>query len=169
MNQPSLYREILDTMVKKEPLDSHFSCEKDHGRHTEWHCSVYDAADSVKTAEWSGLKRFVHIKCFKTETATGEETESDRLYITNLYCSDAEMFNAGIRGHWGIENSLHWVKDKIHNEDGNKIRDKNGPCNVAVISSFAINCHRSNGDWSITEASAGSAADLRKVIIRIRT
>jgi len=64
---------------------------------------------------------------------------------------NAEEFHQGIRGHWGIENRLHWVKDEIHKEDKNKIRCGTGPVAASIFSSIAINIHRKNGNDSISE------------------
>ena len=45
--------------------------------------------------------------------------------MTDLATTDAAIYGKGIRGHWKIENSLHWVKDVIHGEDKNAIRKGN--------------------------------------------
>ena len=71
-------------------------------------------------------------------------------FMSDLNLS-AEEFHQGIRGHWGIENRLHWVKDGIHKEDKNKIRCGTGPVAASIFSSIAINIHRKNGNDSIYE------------------
>ena len=53
--------------------------------------------------------------------------------------STAEKFAQGIRGHWGIENRLHWVKDVVFQEDNSKIRMSNAPANLSVMKAIAIN------------------------------
>jgi len=133
--------------VEQEPLDFFEEHEKDHGRETTWHVTVYNARNHEKAEEWKNLTRFIHVhrKCIEK----GEVSHGDRLYISDLYHSNAEFFHKGIRGHWGIENRLHYVKDVIHKEDKNRIRTKNGPVNMATISSIAINLHRKNGNDSI--------------------
>ncbi len=123
--------------------------EKDHGRHSHWTVSVYNAMQSCKTKEWKNLRRFIHVH---KHTITKEgESHYDRVYISDLFKTDAEYFHRGIRGHWKIENSLHWVKDVIHGEDTNRVRTRNGPINTATFSAIAINIHRKNGYHSITD------------------
>ena len=43
------------------------------------------------------------------------------------------------RGHWGIENQLHWVIDVQFNEDDSRIRKDNAPENLAIIRQIALN------------------------------
>jgi predicted transposase YbfD/YdcC len=49
-----------------------------------------------------------------------------------------------VRGHWGIENRLHWVLDVVFNEDRGRARKDNGPENLAVLRRFAINIIRAH-------------------------
>jgi predicted transposase YbfD/YdcC len=45
----------------------------------------------------------------------------------------ASEFADGIRGHWGIENRLHWVKDVVFKEDSSRIRTGNAPANFSIV------------------------------------
>ena len=47
-----------------------------------------------------------------------------------------------VRGHWGIENQLHWVLDVIFDEDQSRLRKGHGAKNMAVVRHFAINLVR---------------------------
>ncbi|MBD2604039.1 transposase [Scytonema hofmannii FACHB-248] len=47
-------------------------------------------------------------------------------------------FAQGIRGHWGIENRLHWVKDVVFNEDVSTIHMGNAPANLSVMRTIAL-------------------------------
>ena len=44
-----------------------------------------------------------------------------------------------VRGHWDIENSLHWVLDIALDEDHHRVRKDNGPANFAVLRHIALN------------------------------
>lgn len=70
-------------------------------------------------------------------------------YISSLVNSAAD-FAKGIRGHWGIENRLHWVKDVIFDEDHSSIRMGNAPANLSVMRTIALNLLRRYGYSSIT-------------------
>jgi predicted transposase YbfD/YdcC len=62
----------------------------------------------------------------------------------------AQDFSQGIRGHWGIENRLHWVKDVIFKEDCSTISQGHAPSNLSLVRAIAINLLRQNGYDSIT-------------------
>ena len=89
--------------------------------------------------------------------------------MTDLFQTDSQFYYKGIRGHWKIENSLHWVKDVVHKEDKNRIRTGNAPVNCSVISTIAINIHRKAGNWSITEGQVRCNANFRSLFDQIRT
>jgi len=51
----------------------------------------------------------------------------------------ASEYNHGIRSHWAIENSLHYVKDVTFKEDASLIRSGNAPTNFSIVRNIAIN------------------------------
>ncbi len=51
-----------------------------------------------------------------------------------------------MRGHWGIENRLHWVLDVTFKEDQSRLRKGHGARNMAVVRHFAINLVRAAKD-----------------------
>lgn len=53
--------------------------------------------------------------------------------------NDSELFSSLARGHWGIENQLHWVLDIAFREDDSRIRKDNAPENFAVLRQIALN------------------------------
>lgn len=166
-NQPKLYQGIQQAIVDQKPLSYYEEHEKGHGRDTSWYVSVYNALDDEKAAEWKGLSRFIQVH--RVSTSQGIEVHSDRLYISDLYHSDAGFFHKGIRGHWGIENRLHYVKDVVHQEDGNQIKTSNGPVNAAVLSTIAMNIHRKNGNDSIKYGQIKFRARIKSLFELCRT
>ena len=166
-NQKSLFQEIQRVMVDQAPLDYFEQHEKGHGRHSSWYVYVFDAAQSPKAREWKNLQRFIHVH--KCTWAKGKQTDMDRLYISDLSQTSAQYYQEEIRGHWSIENSLHWVKDVVHNEDHNRITKANGPINNAIFSTIAINIHRKNGGWSITDSQIKFATNVKELFKLIRT
>ena len=166
-NQKTLFEEVERVILHDYPLDSHTEHEKNHGRHSTWNVSTYNALQSDKTKEWKKLSRFIHVH--KITIEKGKETHSDRFYISDKKTVSAKYFHQGIRGHWKIENSLHWVKDVVHNEDKNAIKTNNGPVNSAVFSSIAINIHRTKGDYSITDSQIKFRAKVPELFDLIRT
>ncbi len=67
----------------------------------------------------------------------GKECSEVRYYISSLK-PGVKRFSQAVRGHWGIENSLHWVLDVTFNEDQSRIRKDHGPENFALLRRFAI-------------------------------
>jgi predicted transposase YbfD/YdcC len=96
----------------------------------------------------------------KTQT-TSEETA---YYISSLTSKiPAENFGKGVRGHWGIESSLHFTKDKTFLEDASKVRTKNSPQNMSLIRNIAINVFRKNNYSNIAQAIRLVANDISKI------
>ena len=67
----------------------------------------------------------------------GKETCDVRHFIVSLEPKVRRFANA-VRGHWGIENSLHWVLDVTFNEDQSRIRKDYGPDNFGLLRRFAL-------------------------------
>ena len=60
-----------------------------------------------------------------------------RVYISRLDAA-AERFQALVRGHWHVENKLHWVLDVTFGEDRARIAKKNGTENLALVRKLAL-------------------------------
>ena len=80
--------------------------------------------------EWTGLESLIKVE--RIGTRAGKPYHQVVYYISSLVRSAAD-FAKGIRGHWGIENRLHWVKDVIFDEDHSTIRTGNAPANLSVM------------------------------------
>src|SRR5439155_25678778 len=52
---------------------------------------------------------------------------------------DAEKFARAVRGHWSVENNLHWVLDVGFDEDHSRVRKDNAPENMAMLRHVALN------------------------------
>ncbi len=61
-----------------------------------------------------------------------------RYYISSLP-ANAERLAHAVRGHWGIENRVHWVLDMVFDEDHSRMRERNSATNFAVIRRMALN------------------------------
>lgn len=74
-------------------------------------------------------------------TADGQTTTEQRYYLLDQVRSPREV-NALVRGHWGIENRVHWVLDVIFHEDASRIRTGDAPQNMGVVRHIALNLLR---------------------------
>ena len=86
--------------------------------------------------KWIGLKSIGMVE--SQRTIKGESTLETRYYL-NSFSSNAEVFAQAVRGHWGIENSLHWVLDVSFREDECRIRKDNSPENFPLLRHLALN------------------------------
>jgi hypothetical protein len=73
--------------------------------------------------------------------------------ITSLSPGEAtpEQLAAYVRGHWGIENRLHWVRDVIYGENHSQIRTGHAAHVMAILRNLAISLHRLNGATNIAQ------------------
>ncbi len=165
-NQKTLLEEVKRVARSQIPLSTYHLEQKGHGRDMTWQVSVFDASNSGKTAEWKNLKRVILVK--RERTQKQKSIKKDAFFISDL-ALQSEEFHQGIRGHWGIENRLHWVKDVVHKEDSNRIKKENAPLNRAVLSTIAINIHRKNGHQSITYGQIKFGAKVKELFNLIRT
>lgn len=79
----------------------------------------------------------------------GRTTRQTRYFISSLP-ADAARFARAVRGHWGIENRLHWVLDVTFRDDDSRVRKDHAPKNFAVIKHAAMNLlNRAKGRKSL--------------------
>ena len=74
--------------------------------------------------------------------------------VTSLSVADAKpaQIAAWLRGHWAIENRLHWVRDVTYSEDHSQIRTEGGPQVMATLRNTGISILRLTGHTNIASA-----------------
>jgi predicted transposase YbfD/YdcC len=112
--------------------------DKDHGRLETRRCwSSWDIVGLVDPKEWKGLRSVACVQRVR-ETKTGTSTER-HYYISSLGGRDARQMLGLIRGHWSIENSLHWTLDVQFREDDSRIRKGHSAENFSRLRRWALN------------------------------
>ncbi len=145
-NQGGLYKRVDDLFKvalsenENEQFSSNYSVgESGHGRTEQRYYHVLndirELVDSNK--KWSNFNSAIRVE-YSRQLKNGKIKQESRYFITSL-SKNAEELAEYIRGHWGIENQLHWVLDVDFNEDGSRIRKDNAPENLAVIRHIALN------------------------------
>ncbi len=154
-NQPTLRAEGEAAFAAAPPgtLETATDLDKGHGRLEQRVVSLIREVDWL-TGErhFPGELRLPEPACLIRVEATVErgraarepQTET-RYYIASAKLSAAKAGRA-IRGHWGIENRLHWVLDVVFNDDQSRLRKGHGANNMAVVRHFALNLVRTAED-----------------------
>ncbi|MFP4705393.1 MAG: ISAs1 family transposase, partial [Spirochaetaceae bacterium] len=75
----------------------------------------------------------------KSQRTIGEHTSTRYLYYISSLPADAGQLAHLVRGHWGIENSLHWVLDLAFREDECRKRKDNSAENFAILRHITLN------------------------------
>lgn len=91
----------------------------------------------------------------RTRPINGTKWATETVYvITSLPATQAQPHQiAGwLRGHWAIENSLHWIRDVTFGEDHSQVRTGHGPQVMATLRNLAMNLHRLTGQTNIAKA-----------------
>lgn len=107
-------------------------------------------ADLAET--WPRLSTIV--KIVSSRTKTDKTTTETRFYLSSAKLTAAEALHY-VRGHWSIENELHWYLDVVFKEDQHRIRHKNTTQNVSLLRKLALKVLK---DW---EGSKESVAHKR--------
>jgi predicted transposase YbfD/YdcC len=87
-------------------------------------------------AKWKRLQSLIMVE---SERTVGAETSTERRYYWSSHAADAEIFAAMIRGHWSIENQLHWSLDMAFGEDQSRIRTGHATQNIALLRKITMN------------------------------
>lgn len=115
--------------------------DKGHGRieiRQYWYTSDIQGLGTAH--RWPGLAGMA--MCRATRIVGDQTSVEDRYYITSACGADVGKIAGGIRRHWGIENSLHWVLDVAFDEDQSRIRIGHAAENMAVVRKMALNAIR---------------------------
>jgi predicted transposase YbfD/YdcC len=141
-NQKTLYQDIQTTFTTfRADTDLspvlHETIEKGHGRiETRRYWIVDDLSRLTTRASWNDLQS---IGMVESERQIGTKTSRKTRYFISSRPADVRAFAKRVRGHWQIENQLHWRLDVIMDEDDAHIRANHGPENMAVLRHMAIN------------------------------
>jgi predicted transposase YbfD/YdcC len=134
--------------------DYHESAEDGHGRHEERRVTVvYDPPGLP--ADWPDVAAVVKVD--RERQVDGTNVGTTHYYITS-YRGRAKTMGRYARGHWGIENGLHWVLDVAFREDANRTRDKNAGANLGLVRRLAASLLKQTTDKGSIHAKRLNAA-----------
>jgi predicted transposase YbfD/YdcC len=160
-NQPNLFNAVKEIVDSNRPISVYAKSERRRGRDEYRNTSIYLPTERLPDG-WCELNRIIHVeRCFKSKKPTHQ---TDSYYISSLKSDDAQLFSKGIRGHWLIENRLHYVKDAIMKEDYIRNNTKNAPANMSIIRNIVINILNTNGYNSNKHAALFFASNVSKLL-----
>jgi len=143
-NQPKLYKAIqeffneqMEDGLEHAQHRRHETREKGHGRVEERNYYLAKLPDDFPLKkQWPGIKA-IGMAINMTTDKDGNERGDVRFFIVSRYMSGSRFAQA-VRGHWGIENSLHWVLDVTFDEDQSRARERSLADNLSWLRRFAI-------------------------------
>jgi hypothetical protein len=171
-NQPGLYKQCEAILNSRPADDCDDRSNHGHGRHERRIVAVWNAPEPGEALavnqSWTGLKRIVRVERLRS-VAMSEPRWETTYYITSRTNDSAYALGKMIRGHWAIENRLHWVKDVQQNEDNNHIRGGTAPENISLLKTWALSLFRINGYDSIKNATISFANKITLLAKLVRT
>lgn len=170
-NQGELYDDIRTFFesATTQALPAFETNDADHGRIEK---RIYRVSGDVqwlceRHPGWKGLKSIVMVENHSQKARGGDPpTCQTRFYISSLE-ADPDLTAHCIRGHWGIENALHWVLDVTFDEDRCRVRKDNAPHILAVLKRCAVNLINKNKGKSSTASVRRRAGWGNNTMLRI--
>ena len=141
-NQPKLYEQVEGAISEAldgdtEDFDEYQTIENGHGRQETRTYAIVAASASVDPDDlWRDLSA-VGIAISERVDSQGRQSIESRYYILSRLMTAPE-FAGAVRGHWGIENNLHWQLDVSFREDECRVCRDHAPANLSVIRRFAL-------------------------------
>lgn len=144
-NQGTACTEIktfLDEAIRRTEshLVTHQTTDKGHGRvevRRYWQTEKIEWFADRKA--WDGLRSVGVVEARRL--SKGKESVERRYYLSSLR-NDVEKFARAVRGHWSVENQLHWVLDVVFGEDDSRPRTGYAAEKLAATRRLAVNLLR---------------------------
>ena len=145
-NQGGMYEQIHDWMLsRKQQLPHYEQINKAHGRvekrkvYIEQDLGLLDA-----THTWTKLNTIILVE--STRVTPQKESIENRFYICSLTGQNPKQYLDLSKGHWSVENDLHWQLDLTFQEDSSRIRTGHAPQNMNIVRKLALFILNQNQD-----------------------
>jgi predicted transposase YbfD/YdcC len=153
-NQPTLRAEVeaafAAAIADPGGLETHVDLDKGHGRIEERRTSVLRETGWIEgERRFPGELRLPGTACLlraETRVETADATRTETRFFISSRALTAEQAAEAVRGHWAIENRLHWVLDVTFGDDQSRLRKGHGARNMATVRHFALNLVRAATD-----------------------
>jgi len=118
--------------------------DKNHGRKEMRRYTALEAPTAVRR-HWPDAQSIVRV-C-RESMGQGKTSQEERYFVSDL-APEAKPLAECVRGHWGIENQLHWSLDVTFNEDQSRIRQGHAPENCAMLRRLALSILKQDTRYS---------------------
>lgn len=113
------------------------SSDSGHGRQETRRVYSLEAPEWLRNKEqWSHLSSLILVEA---KRELNDQMSLERRYYLSSLAPDAKRAAEAVRGHWGIENSSHWILDVAFGEDDSRVRVGNAPENLALVRKLTHN------------------------------
>jgi predicted transposase YbfD/YdcC len=137
-NQPNLLEDIRGALGKAFDTDfdgleheALLTEDRGHGRHEIRSYTIVHSTEGIRSREeWAKLTTIG--MCRRERTVNGKMTVEAHYFIGSRKAG-VRTYAAALRGHWGIENNLHWQLDVTFGEDRNRVKRRHGAENLALL------------------------------------
>jgi predicted transposase YbfD/YdcC len=141
-NQPTLeiaveqvFMNAADKDFADVKVDYHETVEDGHGRHEERYVTVIYNPKGLPV-EWPDVAAVVLIS--RERQVKGKKNASNNQFYITSYAGKAKEIGGLIRGHWAIENEVHWVLDVAFREDESRTQERNAGANLSILRKVAL-------------------------------
>jgi predicted transposase YbfD/YdcC len=153
-NQPALHEKVQSLAaemvleqskgLKKMRCDFAQQSEQGHGRRETRKVWVTDEVQGLGEdllSQWQDLAGIVVVESTRQDLGdlTGKISTERRYFISSVKGCDASKMARAVRGHWGVENQLHWRLDMSFGEDESRLRKGHGAQNFSRLRRMVIN------------------------------
>jgi predicted transposase YbfD/YdcC len=149
-NQEHLEADIIDAFATRDEasarrriaqnIDAFETSDTKHGRKEHRRCEAMPVPKTLRNqSEWKDLTSICRVT--RTYEEKGESKSEVRYFISSLR-ADAKRLAEAVRGHWGVENGLHWVLDMAFGDDRNRTLAGDAPENLATLRRWLLSLLR---------------------------
>ncbi len=143
-NQPKLLEDIqtlvgqaLENDDSDTGYENHSTEDRGHGRIEKRHYTILIDPKGIRHQdEWEKLR--VVGMCVRERQVGAAEPTMEASYFIGSKVMSAKSYGKVLRGHWGIENNLHWQLDVSFAEDANRVTKRNGAENLSLLRRLAL-------------------------------